>query len=59
MHRSHRRLLLVLGAVVAAAVLSGCVNLTSFTGSQQTPIGGVQITSVICRSNTSGCSSAV
>src|SRR5262245_58891668 len=55
MRRRHRRLLLVLGAVAGAVVLSGCVNLKSFTYSQPAPVGGVQITSVICRSGSSGC----
>lgn len=55
MHPTHRRLLLALGAVAAAVALTGCVNLKTFTWSQPTPVGGVLITSEICRSGSTGC----
>jgi len=55
MRRTHRRLLLALGAVAAAVVLAGCVNIPQFTGSQPSPAGGVQIITQLCRGGSSGC----
>lgn len=52
MPRTRRRLLLALGAVAGAAVLSGCVNIKQFTGSQPNPAGGVQIVTQLCRGGT-------
>ncbi|HET6691772.1 MAG TPA: hypothetical protein VFG74_13005 [Miltoncostaeaceae bacterium] len=52
MRRTHRRLLLALGAVAAAVALAGCVNIKQFTGSQPNPAGAVQIVTQLCRGGT-------
>jgi hypothetical protein len=55
MRRTPRRLLLVLAAAVAALALTGCVNITSFTASQPSPVGSVRITTQLCRGGSANC----